>query len=296
MQENKTFIEFRKERDLGAIITDTFTFIRDNWKEYFLTVLKIVGPVLALALVAVIGYLMVIGDLLKGIQENSSDPFGFLYSILPWYLIMIVVFVLLYTLMSMSSLYFIKSYMTNDGAASFEEVRENVLKNFWKFIGLGFLIFISVIFGFILCYFPGFWILVILSLAAPIMVFENRGIGDTYTHAFSLIKGQWWNTFGVILVVGLLVGLIGSAFSIPTVIYQFIKMGTMMQEQDPTAIFELFKDPIYLVMNVLSYAFQFILYSITTISGVFIYYDLNEQKNLTGTFDKIDSLGESYQK
>ena len=37
--ENNSFIEFKKERDLGAIITDTFKFIRENWKEYFLTVL-----------------------------------------------------------------------------------------------------------------------------------------------------------------------------------------------------------------------------------------------------------------
>jgi len=295
MLENKAFIEFRKERDLGAIITDTFTFIRDNWKEYFLTILKIVGPILGLALIAVIGYLMVIGDLFQGIQNDSSDPLGFVYKILPWYGVMIIVIVVLYTLMSMSSLYFIKSYMSNNGQASFEEVKENVLKNFWKFIGIGFLIMLSVLFGFILCYFPGFYILIVLSLAAPIMVFENKSISDTYTHTFTLIKGQWWNTFGVVIVVGLLVGLIGSAFSVPTLIYQFIKMGTMMQEQDPTAIFDLFKDPIYLVLNVLSYTFQFILYSITTIAGVFIYFDLNEQKNLTGTIDKIDSIG-GYQK
>lgn len=295
MLENKPLIEFRKERDLGAIITDTFTFIRDNWKEYFLTVLKIVGPVLALALIALIGYLMVIGDLLQGIQGDTSDPLSFVYKVLPWYGIMIVVFVVLYTLMSMSSLYFIKSYISNEGQTSFEEVKENVLKNFWKFIGLGFLITLSVLVGFVLCYFPGFYILIVLSLAAPIMVFEDKSISDTYGHTFTLIKGQWWNTFGVVIVVGLLVGLIGSAFSVPTMIYQFIKMGTIMQEQEPTAIFDMFKDPIYLVLNILSYAFQFLLYSITTISGVFIYFDLNEQKHLTGTIDKIEGIG-GYQK
>jgi len=68
---------------------------------------------------------------------------------------------------------------------------------------------------------------------------------------------------------------LGQAFSIPALIYQFIKMGTMMQGEDPTAIFEIFKDPIYLALNIVSYVFQFILYSIPLISTVFIYFDLN---------------------
>jgi hypothetical protein len=290
IQDNTTFIEFKRERDLGAIITDTFKFIRDNWKDYFLTLLKIVGPVMALALLAMIGYFFAISDLVQGISNNPSDPFAFLSGFLPWFLIIITVFVFLYTLMSMSSLYFIKSYMNNNGKASYEEVRGNVLKNFWKFLGLGFLVTIVVIIGTVMCYLPGIYLWVILSLATSIMVFEGRSVGDTFSHAFTLIKGQWWNTFGVILVVGLLISVLGQAFSIPTIIYQFMKMATI-SEEDPTQIFSLFKDPIYLILNLISYAFQFILYSIPMISGVFIYYDLNEQKNLTGTMEKIDNIG-----
>jgi hypothetical protein len=65
----------------------------------------------------------------------------------------------------------------------------------------------------------------------------------------------------------------------------------MVGTEDPTAVFSIFKDPIYLILNILSYVFQFILYSIPLISTVFVYYDLNEQKNQTGTFEKIDSIG-----
>ena len=294
MNETTTFIEFKKERDLGAIITDTFKFIRDNWKDYFTMLLKIVGPVLALALLALIGYFFAISDLIQGISNNPSDPFNFLSGFLPWLLIIMVVFILLYTLMSMTSLFFIKSYMDNKGKANFEEVRNNVLTNFWKFLGLGFLITLVVILGTLFCYLPGIYLWVTLSLATSIMVFEGKGVSDTFSHAFTLIKGQWWNTFGVVLVVGLLISVLGQVFSIPTIIYQFIKMATF-SEEDPTQIIGLFKDPIYLLLNLVSYAFQFILYSIPMISGVFIYYDLNEQKNLTGTMEKIENLGD-YQK
>ncbi len=123
------------------------------------------------------------------------------------------------------------------------------------------------------------------------MVFENKSIGETFSHAFTLIKGEWWNTFGVLIVVWLLLMILGQAFSIPAMIYQFIKLGTVMGGEDPTAVFEIFKDPIYLILNIFSYVFQFVLYSIPLISTVFIYFDLNEQKNFTGTNEKIDSLG-----
>ena len=36
-----SFVQFKKERDLGAIITDTFTFIRNEWKPFFTTIFKV---------------------------------------------------------------------------------------------------------------------------------------------------------------------------------------------------------------------------------------------------------------
>lgn len=291
MQEINNYIEFKKERDLGAIITDTFKFIRDNWKDYFLTILKIVGPVLILGLVALIGYFYAISDLFQSTSDNNVNPASFLTGFLPWMLIMLFVFVALYTLLSMTSLYFIKSYIEHKGKADFEEVKNNVLQNFWQFLGLGFIITLSVIIGYMFCIAPGIWLAIVLSLAIPIMIFEQRNVGDSYSHAFTLIKEQWWNTFGVILVVNLLVGVLGQAFSIPTLIYQFTKMATS-SNQDPSQIFDLFKDPIYIALNLAGYAFKFILYSIPLIASVFIYYDLNEQKNLTGTLEKIEKIGE----
>lgn len=285
------FIEFKKERDLGAIITDTFKFIRENWKEYFLTVLKIVGPVLLIALTVLVLYMFTMSDLFKDLDNVDVNPGGFLSKIFSWFFGLMFVYILLYTLLSMASLYFIKSYINNFGKPNFNEVKANIYKNIWKFLGLGFLITLVTVAGAIFCYLPGIYLGTVLSLATSIMVFEEKSIGDTFSQAFTLIKGQWWNTFGVLLVVWILLMILGQAFSIPAFIYQMVKMGTMMQNEDPTAVFEIFKDPIYLILNIFSYLFQFILYSIPLISTVFIYFDLNEQKNYTGTFEKIENLG-----
>ena len=289
--EIKNFIEFKKERDLGAIISDTFKFIRENWKEYFLTVLKIVGPVLAVALAVMVFYMFTMSDLFTNTNNIQNNPGSFLGTLFSWIFGLIFVYILLYTLLSMASLYFIKSYINNQGNANFSEIKTNILQNVWKFIGLGFLITLVTIVGMVFCYIPGIYLGTVLSLATSIMVFEEKSIGDTFSHAFTLIKGEWWNTFGVLIVVWLLLVVLGQAFSIPAFIYQMIKMGTIVGSEDPTAVFSIFKDPIYLVLNILSYVFQFILYSIPLISTVFVYYDLNEQKNLTGTFEKIDNIG-----
>jgi len=295
MIENKTYIVFKKERDLGMMITDAFKFIRDNWKGYFTSIFKIVGPVLALALIAMIGYFFAISDLMQDLGNDSADPMGFLKNFLPWMGILLVAYILLYTLLSMTSLFYIKSYIETNGNPSHEDVRTKVKQNFWKFFGYGFLVSIVVIFGAVFCYLPGIYLWIVLSLGASIMVFENRSVGDTFSHTFSLIKGQWWSTFGVKIVVAMLIGVLAQAFSVPALIYQFVQMATISQE-DPTQMFSLFKDPIYLLLNLLSYAFQFLLSSISLIVGAFIYFDLNEQKNLTGTLERIDSIGETSQR
>lgn len=289
--EKNNFIEFKKERDLGAIITDTFKFIRENWKEYFLTVLKIVGPFLLFGIATLVFYLFAMSDVFSDIKDVESNPVSFLKNIFSWVFAIMFVYIILYTLLSMASLYFMKSYIETKGKPQFEDVKSNILKNIWSFLGLGLLVTIVTVFGMVFCYLPGVYLGTVLSLATSIMVFESKSIGDSFSHSFSLIKGQWWNTFGVLIVVWMLLMVLGQAFSIPALIYQFVKMGTVMQSEDPTAIFEIFKDPVYLLLNVFSYVFQFILYSIPLISTVFIYFDLNEQKNSTGTFEKIDNLG-----
>ncbi len=289
--ETNEFIIFKKERDVGTMITDTFKFLRTQWKEYFLSVLKIVGPVLLITLIVLIGYFFAMSDIFSNIN-NTDSPSTFLSSFIPWMGILFLVYIVLYTLLSMTSLYFIKSYIETKGKPVYHEIKTQVWRNFWKFLGLGFLVGISVFAGAILCYLPGIYLWVILSLGFAIMVFENRSAGDSYSHSFTLIKGEWWNTFGVKLLVGLLVGILAQAFAIPALIYQMIYMSTHTAG-DPTEVFSMFKDPIYLALNVLSYAFQFILSSVSLIAGAFIYFDLNEQKNLSGTIELIDSLGNS---
>ena len=50
-------------------------------------------------------------------------------------------------------------------------------------------------------------------------------------------------------------------------------------------------DPIYLILAFFSNIGQYILYSIAAIGTTLVYFDLNEQKNASGSLDMIDSIG-----
>ena len=49
------YIQFKRERDLGEILSDTFKFIRENYKPLLKALLKYTGPVFLLQLFA-LGY------------------------------------------------------------------------------------------------------------------------------------------------------------------------------------------------------------------------------------------------
>lgn len=294
--ETTNFVEFKKTRDLGAIITDAFKFIRENWKGYFGAVVRIAGPAFIIFVVAMGLYMRALGGMMTGFStpgwetQTGSSP-SFEFEIFGYIILAMLAGLAFYVLMQMASLYYIKSYIDNKGTVDRSEIITNVKQNFWKFLGFGFLVMLMVIIGMLLCFAPGIYLAIVFSLGTSILVFEGKSVGDTISYCFTLIKDHWWETFGVVFVVGLLVGIVGQIFGVPALIYQMATMLSSVGQEDPTAIFNLFSDPIYLILIIFSYVGQFLLSSITLITSVFIYFDLNEQKNLTGTFEKIDSLG-----
>lgn len=292
--ETTDYVEFKKTRDLGAIITDTFKFIRENWKEYFGTIVRIAGPALVLLILSLGYYMVSLGGVAKGLNTGGVEfesPEVFTFEVVIALFVAMISGLVFYVLMQTSSLYFIKSYIDNSGEVDRSEIISNVKQNFWKFLGYGILMMLMVMFGALLCFLPGIWIGVILSMGTSILVFEGKSVGDTISHCFKLVKDHWWETFGVLLVVTILVSMLSMVFSIPALIYQMTTMMSQIGQDDPTAVLGLFSDPIYLALNVLSYIGQFLLSSITLIATVLIYFDLNEQKNLTGTIEKIERLG-----
>ncbi len=283
-------IEFKKQRELGEILSDTFAFLRLQFKPFITTFFKIVGPYLVVMIIGMGFYLYSLGSLMDFTSESSNEIFRGV-STLVGILVFLVAMVLVYATSQSTVLHYIKSYINNDGITNFSEIKKQVYESLWQFIGLGILVVLSVMLGFLFCFVPGIYLAVPLSLSFSIMVFERKSIGDSYNYGFTLVKDEWWITFATLFVIGIIVAIAGYAFSIPAVIYQYAKMGIFSGEVDPANMMDSFIDPIYMFLNILGTTAQLLLNLITIISGAFIYFNLNEKKNFTGTFERIQNLG-----
>ncbi len=287
---NPEIIQFKKQRELGEILSDTFKFIRLEWKLLFTMILKIAGPALLIMLVAYIFY----GNNIMG-GFGMLEFFGagsfFTPEIIISILVLAISGVVYYSLLYGTVLAYIRSYIKNNGVVDQIEVKNLVFQKFWSLMGLTFLVGIITFVGFLFCLIPGIYLGVVLGASFAILIFEDRDAMDTVSYSFSLIKNEWFATFATIFVVGLLYYFIMIIFQVPQYIYFFIKTFTGAEEisADPSQMF----DGIYVTLTAISMVFQYLLYSIIVIASAFVYYNLNEKKNFTGTLEQIDSLGNS---
>jgi uncharacterized membrane protein len=67
-------------------------------------------------------------------------------------------------------------------------------------------IFVGSIVGFVLFVIPGVWFLISASMTAQVIAIEGLGPIAAIKRSFSLIKGNWWETFGFTLLIGLIGG------------------------------------------------------------------------------------------
>src|SRR5690606_22147569 len=207
------------------------------------------------------------------------------------FLILGVALMLFYSALYGTILHYIKNYISNDGMVAEAEVVAGVKKDFFKLLLLSFLSAILVIAGFIMLIIPGIYLVVPLSLGGAVLVFKNYSVSEAISYCFTLVKDHWWITFITLFIIGILVYIIGLVFQVPLIIYTVIKTLTAVQEGS-LANPELFRDWLFISLQIFSSLIQYLLSIITIIAIAFIYFNLNEHKHLTGTYETIEKLGE----
>lgn len=139
------------------------------------------------------------------------------------------------------------------------------------------------------CLIPGIYLYVPLILSFSILVFNQKEATDAFSNSFTLIIAYWWITFASLFVVGIIVSVAGYAFALPCTIYIYAKIGIFSGEIDAENFIII--DPITILLGIISTLPQFLLNIISIVASVFIYFDLNEKKNFTGTYERIKNLG-----
>ena len=289
------YIKLKKERDLGAIISDTFKFIREEYKTVLRLYFKHVGWLLLLVVAASTYYqyqsFNITADLIadEGLQNFLID----MLSSTGVSLLLLFVSSITYTALSITTINsIIKSYVNNQGEIKDDEVSQYIGQFFGRTLVSFIIVGVLVAIGFMLCILPGIYLIVPLTLIFPIIVFQEKSFSDAFTECFKLIKQNWWITFATLLIISILISIIGGLFSIPLVVMSAIETYTSLSDgSETTGAADLASNWVYMALYVFATLAQYIVSLVTLISIAFIYFNLNEYHNKTGTLEDIDNIG-----
>lgn len=272
------YLELRTRRELGSILSDSFTFVRINAKPLFNVLLKTSG---VFFLVAV---------LLSGLYQYASagasmttDP-SFFFSVL---LLMLFGSILFFTSLVAGIFSFMENYVANQGAVEEEVITRAAWSKIGSLIMLSIICYLIMMIGLVLFVIPGIYFLVPFAMVYPLICFQKLGIVESIKAAFKLTSGYWWVTFGTILVVSIVIGIISFVFQLPASVYLGGK--AFFASGEGAGAFS--GDFIYLILATIGSAASNLLSIVLTICLGLIYFDLDEEKNRTGLKAKLDNLG-----
>ena len=220
-------IELFRQRDFGNKINATFQYITQNFRSLGLALLYIVGPV---ALVAGIATGIMQSDLLRVASDVENDgaanpmaAFQMMSQFASPTFWLAIFFSLLANVAVIVTTYaHMKVYdRTQDGIVSVADVWAEVQPMIGRAIIISILTSIVTAVGFIFLIIPGIYVAVVLSLALAVSSFEGLDFGATWSRCFQLIRDKWWSTFGLLIMMVLIVFFIGLIFALPALIIGF---------------------------------------------------------------------------
>ncbi|WP_316816990.1 hypothetical protein [Pedobacter nyackensis] len=276
-------IEFKKVRDFGEIINDTFLFIRQNVKPLLSVFFYLCGFFILAGTVASIMHEMS----MQNAPELQSGPFSSrnFSDILNWnYFVVVFISLGSYAAITVSVLSFIALYIQKGKVApSVEEVwayfKYYYFRTFFSSIAVGIFICIA----FVCCIFPGFYVWPAMCLFYPIMILENANFDYSFSRSFKLLKDRWWTTAAVILVIYVITY---SCMMIPVIPgLLFTMMGTFFPEAKEWNI-------LGIVIGAILANFTYVFMIIPVVGITLCYFNLVEVQESAGLMDRINQFGE----
>jgi|WetSurSiteA1Bulk_404760.scaffolds.fasta_scaffold04308_6 hypothetical protein len=274
MEQSK--IEFRKVRDFGGLLNVTFDYLKKNFKVLFKSNLLISAPAILLA-----GVFM---GIYQSSMFNFTDSPDLALIGIP-FLIGLLFTILAYTIVTIVTYSHLMVYkQSEDGIFDIEDVWQMVKKNFFLilFTGIGYSFAAGL--GFVLLIIPGIYLSIALSLIFIVRLEEELSFFDAVSRCTKLIKDNWWFTFGLIIVVGIVQGFLGFILVLPNYMVTFFVAFTGVDSDSGG-----FNRILYIISSIIS-SLSVLLYSISTIAIAFHYYNLVERKEAPGLLQQIEEI------
>lgn len=317
--ENINIIEFHHARDFSRKMNATFEFIRQNFKPLGKSILFIAGPPVLIASMMIGSFMGEFLNLTQSAATNPGDPEtmqNYFMSVSFWLQIaMVMIFFIVSGVMTIATInnYLVLYGQKQSNRIEVGEVWEAVRSTFWMYFGTMFffsllaiaaylVMIIPVIllatispalifFGILLLIVGIFYLLISVSLTFIVRAYENKGFFEAIGRSFSLVQGKWWSTFGLIMVLYLIMMTISYIFLIP---WYTVTVVTALHNtsgetlQEPTTSMEI----LTIVLFTLYYLAQMVLATLPNIGIAFQYFNLVELKEAKGLMNKISTLGQ----
>lgn len=282
----KDKVEFRKLREFGELIGDTFLFMKQNFKPlmkafFALTGIFIIGGIIS----SMIAQLQLVGIAQAAGTTFDDSPRTMFYNVGFTYILSIIFALLTYTSMYVSILSYIALYVEKGNIApNVDEVWAYFKYYFFRMMGSGILLVIFFMLCFILCVVPGIYVYPALTIFAPIMILENGSFTHSFDRSFKLLKNEWWITAAVILVINLIFYAFSTMVQLPAIIIAMVGAFTQGERTITN---------VYAVISSISQHISYIFMIIPIICSSLIYFNLVERKENLGLFQRMDNLGQN---
>ena len=285
-------INFKQERDFGDHFNATFSFISQEFKRLGTAILYFVFPFFIVSAIAMTIYSVKAQEMSQAlIQGDKSDPFA-IFSLLGsmmGYVAVTMLISFIATSVLMCTVYgYIKLYIQK-GPEGFttNDVWLEVTKYFWKALIATIIVGIVVLVGIIFCVIPGIYLGVALFIIFPIMIFEEKSFGTSFSRSIKLINTNWWLTFGILIVTGIIIYVLAIFISIPSIILGFKSLfANMKANQIPIMDFSV---GFYIINSITSLISQ-LLMVIPLVMSAFIYFSYVEKVEKPSLMDKIGQI------
>ncbi|QCR22686.1 hypothetical protein [Pontibacter sp. SGAir0037] len=282
----KQIINFREERELGQNINATFSFIRQNFKLLCKCILFFAAPFALLSGIFNGLYQSRLYQVLGDDRPYSTyGEYTFFNQVTSLnYLVSIFFSVVSFVMMGLAVYCYMLEYMDNEGEATTEGVwarfKANAIPLLYATIGA---VIITTI-GLLLLVIPGIYAAVTLSVFMMVLLREEIGFIEGLERCLYLIKGNWWSTFFLLFVIGLIQGIINVVPAIPAFILPFL--GALELPGSTNTL-------ISIILVSISSVLGIFIYSISIIAAAFQYFHLVEVRDGIGLMEQVALIGQS---
>jgi hypothetical protein len=278
----KTKLEFRKQREFGEIINDTFLFIKQNFKPLLKVFFYLCGFFILASIVSAVLYQINVNDIRLDGAQPPSQTFGKLFS---WnYFAVMIFYVVTYAAIMVSTLSYIAVYIAKENVPPTpEEVWAYFKYYFFRVFGSSIPITLLMVVAFICCIIPGVYVFPALSLFYAVMIFENGSFAYSFGRAFKLSHKDWWSTAGAMFIIWIITYAAFIIPSLPGIILGFI----IGFSQGASSI-----SKVWLIIATVFQYVSYVFLMVPLIGTALCYFNLAERMESGGLLARIDKLGE----